>query len=430
MFPSRKLTMESVDFQSPILFKEITAIFETLKGKSSTNDFIDASIAVSTAVAHHTNITLKLDFDEYGVGAYVLIPELTNSHALFYDMAINNTDGLTMIRKAKTAIKGTVDTKANKVTGVFKEVLINVHMPKSDFAIKFLEPGESAAVFLHELGHAFTFFEYLSRSATTNQVLAGITKALDHSDAPGQREIVLSEVAKSVGLSNVDVKSLAASPDKRVISTVVINALNKQYASETGYDIYDITSGEALADQYATRMGAGRDLVTGLDKMYKKYGNISYRTSAGYLMVEATKLTLIVLGPYIAATMAGAAGLGIYAHLLGWVLVLNDATEFGPAGRYDMPGDRFKRVRAQLVEKVKNRNLNKAEVAGILTDIEVIDTIISAVNDRRQFFAVIDDVLTSQKRFGRDMKLLQQSLEKLAANNVFISAAKLNQLAQ
>ena len=371
------LTMESIDFQFPLLYKQLVAVFTKLGKSSSTNNFIDASLEIQDMVAHSTTMSIRLIFDKVGNGAYMIIPELTANHPLLMDMdygRLENVDGLRMIRKAKGAVKGGVDTKRNTVSGVFKDVTLMIHLPMNDTLAGFLTAEESAAIFLHELGHGFVYFEYLSRTCTTNQVLAGLSKGLDGSDSYGNKQMLLGEIAKSVGLSSVDVNTLAATNDRRVMDTIIITALHKEYAKETGYDIYDKTANEALADQYATRMGAGRALVTGLDKMYRKYDNMSYRTTHGYLLIEAAKVSLLMMTPYFAVT--GAAGFGaltVYMGVVALVMIVSDATEFSMAGRYDMPGDRFNRVRAQFVEKLKNRNLSHDEYLAISGDIAVIE---------------------------------------------------------
>lgn len=424
--------MESVGFQSDMLYKQLTGAFGKLGKDSTTNDFIDASLEIGKMVQHVTGMSIRLTFDEIGNGAYMIIPELTAQHALMAssDFSLSNTDGLSMIRKAKTAIKGSVDTKRNTVDGVFKDITLSIHMPMKDFKSNFLTAEESAGVFLHELGHGFIYFLYLSRTCTTNQILAGLTKGLDGSDTYGNKQILLTEVAKSVGLSGVDVNTLAATTDKRVIHVVVVTALQQEYAKETGYDIYDRTANEALADQYATRMGAGRALVTGLDKSYRKYDNMSYRTTHAYLLLEAAKVSILLLSPFFAVTVPGFTNLSAWMAIVGLTMIAADATEFGMAGRYDMPGDRFGRVRAQLVEKIKNRDLSQDEVKAVTSDIDAIDSLMAAINDRRQLFGVVQDFLTSRRRYGRDMKLLQQSLEKLAANDLFVAAARINATAQ
>lgn len=427
------LSMESVISQFPLVYKQLVIAFGKLSKNSGTNDFIDVALEVQGIVSDGTDMSVRLIFDDIGEGAYIVIPDLTAQHALLSDQTfdLNNVDGLTLIRKAKTAVKGGYDNKRNRVTGVFKDIVLSIHVPKKDITEGYLTAEETTAGFLHELGHGAVYFEYLTRTCTTNQILAGLAKGLDGSDTPGNKEMLLTEVAKTVGLSEVDIKSLAKTTDSRVLNTVVITALHKQYAKETGYDIYDHTANEALADQYATRMGAGKSLVTGLDKIYRRYDNMAYRTTHTYLLIEAVKVSVVILTPFFAVTApAGFTGLAGYLGLVGMFMILSDATEFGMAGRYDMPGDRFKRIRAQFVEKLKNKNLAQAERESVLADIDLIDSVIGAVNDRRQFFGVLQDFLFSSRRFNRDMKLLQQSLEKLAANDLFVASARIAATAQ
>jgi hypothetical protein len=168
-----------------------------------------------------------------------------------------------------------------------------------------------------------------------------------------------------------------------------------------------MTTWEALADQYATRMGAGRDVATGLAKLYRGGFNISFRSLPMYLAMEAFKLIAIV-NPVIFLA-----------------LVLLDS----PSELYDTPGDRFKRIRNQVAENLREPDLSKDDIARLNEDLRVLDDMIKTVNDRRQLINVIWDTVSPQSRKDRNQRLLQQNLEELAANDLFIAAVNLKQLA-
>jgi hypothetical protein len=49
--------MESVDFQSTMLYKQLTAVFAKLTKSSPVNAFIDASLEIQDAVKHATDLS-------------------------------------------------------------------------------------------------------------------------------------------------------------------------------------------------------------------------------------------------------------------------------------------------------------------------------------------------------------------------------------
>ena len=85
--------------------------------------------------------------------------------------------------------------------------------------------------------------------------------------------------------------------NKKVAEIVIITNIVKETVSELGCNIYDFSTWEYLADQYAARHGAGRYLATGLEKTYKSIGDISFRSTSNYLAMEALKVFLIITIP-------------------------------------------------------------------------------------------------------------------------------------
>ena len=426
-FRHNSLTMESISWQRPECFRELVALFGRTKKNPTPAVLSDTRVEYNSIVMHHTGMDVRLNIDEGSTGAYVVIPELTNNHPLFSDhtFKLANNDGLDMIRKAKKPLSGWVNPSDGTVGGCFSQIPINVHLPKEMFTAPLFSVEEVAAVSSHENGHGYTFFEYLARTCTTNQILAGMDKAMSNADSQKQREIILMEVAKSVGLKDVDVEELSKTTDSRIRNAVIINGMNRAYASQVGYNIYDRTAGEALADQWATRMGAGRHLVTGLDKLYKNYHNIEYRTTMGYLTLEVLKIAFTVGSVAAFAVAPQLFSAGILLGNLALIFTLMDVQEFGEAGRYDTPSARFTRIKHELTGKLRNKSLSVEENQAILADIDAIDAILSDMTERRQFYTFIADIATTKSRAARDLKIFQKDLEVLANNELLTSSARL-----
>lgn len=415
---SESLALESIDFQSLMFFKELTAAYVELKGMKQTA-IADSDVAARMAgvIKHHTGLNVTMDLGEYD--PMVEIPMVNKNNVLinsFIRNYLNSSDGIKMIGASENVVRGSVNMKTGKVTGVFSEVASTIYMPIYMISSPKFTAEEMAAITLHEIGHLFTYYEFMARSVTTNQVLAGMAKALDASGTVEEREMVLISVKKALNLTEMDHKALARSSNSKVAEVVVITNVSKNIESELGSNVYDFSTWEALADQYAARQGAYRHLVTALDKLYRGSWNISFRSLPGFLAMEAFKATLF-LGAFF---MPGPV-VGTFLSLAVSLFAMDGAGD----GTYDRPGARFKRVRNQIIENLKDRKLSKDDQARLQADLTAIDNILNTVEDRRQFTNVIWDFIAPSSRRAWNQMRLQRELEDIAANDLFAKAAEL-----
>jgi len=401
-------SLESVDFQSTTFFKELTNAFAELQSEKKDASESPVVQQVSKIIANHTGMNIDILIDDYD--PCIEVPHVDKNHPLvneFWRNAVNSNDGLALINKAEGAVRGTVNTRTGKVTGIFTELKGKIHLNKTLFSGKKFEADEIAAITLHEVGHLFTYFEYITRSVTTNQVLAGVAKALDQSGTIEEREAVLISAKQALKLSDLDTKELAKSTNKKVVEIVIITNAARKAESELGSNVYDFSSWEMLADQYASRYGAYRPLVTALAKYYKGVYNIAFRGTVGYIVMEVVKL-ITILSPVLFIVLVAMDGSG--------------------DGTYDVPGARFKRVRNQIVENLKDKKLSKDDHERLMADIAAIDEILSQMNSRRQVFGLLYDSLVPSGRKAYRQEKQQQELEKLAMNDLFVKAAELRQM--
>ena len=409
---SLNVANESIDFQTgSMFFKELTLAFTELKDtKKDAIEDSDIIPRLCKIVGHHTGLNVAFNIGMYEPS--VEIPAVDKNNPLinsFIRNYVSSADGIKMIGGAGGVVRGTASLKTGKVSGIFTEVKSTINLPINMFTGKAYEPEEIAAITLHEVGHLFTYYEYITRTVTTNQVLAGISKGLDQSGTVEEREAVLISAKKALGLSALDIKELAKSRNNKVSEIVVVSNVAKDAASELGSNIYDFSTWESLADAYAARQGAGRHLVTALDKIYHGYWSISFRSLPAFLAWEAFKLITLVVVPGISIMF----------------IVMDGSGD----GTYDVPGARIKRVRNQIVENLKDKKLTKDDHERLVADLESMDSILSQINDRRQFVEVVWNVLSPTSRKGLSAQRLQQELESLAANDLFIKAAEMKQLA-
>ncbi len=405
------LGMESIAFQkNPAYFKELVGVITSLR-EVPKKELEDHELfgALAATIKHRSGVNAVLVIDKQGPA--VEIPSVDRNNPLLSPLqraVITSSDGVSMIAKAGNEVRGWVDLQKGMVGGAFAEVPIKFYFPLDLFTPNSkLTPEQTAAVILHENGHIVTYFEYIVRTVTTNAVLSGLSKALDGASGVEGREAVLLSAKKALKLQDLDEKELAKVSNKRIAEVVVVTNVIRETRSELGSNIYDATTWEALSDQYAARHGAGGHLATALATIYRGSFNISFRCLPIYLAMEAVKL-LTLINP-----------------ALFLLLTLLDS----PSELYDTPGDRFKRIRNQVAENLRDKDLSKEDVVRLNEDLKVLDQLIASVNDRRQLLGVIWDVVSPNSRKGRNQRILQQDLEALASNDLFVAATNLKQLA-
>jgi len=97
-------------------------------------------------------------------------------------------------------------------------------------------------------------------------------------------------------------------------------------------------------------------------------------------------------------------------------------------GTYDRPGARFKRVRNQIVENLKDRNLDRDTQTRLKDDIVAIDGILEQMTERHQVTDALWELFSPRARANSNQVKLQRQLEDLAANDLFLQSATLNAL--
>jgi hypothetical protein len=412
---------ESLQFQKGVFFQELTMLVAEMK-KVPKNKLDDCEQLgqMTRLIKHHTGLGVAIEMSAFGPA--VDIPALNKNHPLvnqFIRNAVPSADGLRMIAQAGGMVRGTVNLKTGKVTGVFEEMGSTMYMPYDMFTGNAFSPEEIAATQLHELGHLFSYCEYMSRSASTNQALAGLVKGLEEANTVEEREVVLVGVKKALELKELDTKALAQSTDKRAIEVVVVSNIATSIEDEIGANIYNFNTWEYLSDQYAARQGAGRYVVTALDKIYRASWNISFRSTPAYLTMEALKAGLFVSTIFIAAM--GAWGAGYVAQLFMLLVAMDGMGD----GTYDRPGARMKRVRNQIVEALKLRHLTEEEAQRYTEDLQAIDEVLARVHDREQWVGLVWNLFSKNSRKRLSQEALAKELEGFASNDLFVHAAKL-----
>lgn len=426
------LSQESIQFQGDMFFRELAAAYGELKKlKTSEMNGSEEAVTIEKIIKHHTGrnkdegLTVKMNVTMYGPS--VDIPDVHKSQPLmntFRQSFFDNVEGNRLIAAApNNEARGSVNLKTGAVKGVFSKISNTIYMPAFMVKSSKYTAEELAAITLHEVGHLFVYFEFIARMVTTNQVLAGIARGMDKSSNQAERETILISAKKALNLTDTQLDQLAKSNNTTAVNVVVVRNIIQVHKSELGSNIYDSNNWEYLADEYATRHGAGRALVTSLDKIYRDFGHMSFKSNTTFLFTEALKVVCAIL--LVALAVVGGVP-GLQASMYFGILLMFWASADGIGDPlYDRPGVRLKRARNQLVERLKNKDLPTNENKAIQEDLAVIDGILAAVEDKLPLFSRIALWFSPNGRDRLDAEKLQQELETLAMNDLFVASAKM-----
>lgn len=422
------LSLEAVDFQTnPVFFNELTMLVGQIRALNVKSQAKVEAVGLAKAIERHTGINASFQLEDVGyANAWVYPPSLDINHVLLaefwrYDQA--NEDAIKAIRRAKGAIRGAVNRTTGKVSGVFTQFTPSIHVTLPCFRI--MSDEEIAAVILHEIGHCMSFFEMLGVQMSTNMALKAAYDTFSGKATPEQRYEILQALEDEFDVKFDDKNKLKESRPE-VVTTVFLKKVVEASRSEGGTPLYDLSGWEFMSDQYAARMGAGRAQVTALDKLMRDMGGLhipALRSGAFHLFMEAYALARSVL-----TVVAGAIFLGAVGAVLGVLMIAGSVWlegSFANMRIYDDPEARLKRLRNQLVESLKVPKLPNERRQEIVKDIAIVDGVTKDYSTRKTLYEYVFTLFSPNTRQQEREMVIQQELEKLVSNDLYVMAAKL-----
>ncbi len=443
----RKLLFESVEmihYQEAKLGDELTKAFDLIvnvinehiffTNSQLTNYFKDSQKVniedhISGIIKKHTNLKVEILLSSGIPGAIMVFP-MNRNHTFLKESVRDNyyLKGEKKILKESQDQTGTVDLVNGKVEGIFTKYEHTLYLDMGILIKTYkLSAREVTAVVLHELGHAFTYYEYSNRLSTSNRILADLSENMHNDNSLKEKIYTFKELGGTLSLTNEETMDLYNSTDKYILGT----KLFKIYIREIGHlrelSKYDETTSESLADNFAVRQGYALELVSGLDKLYKYSPEKSDIMLAIFLSSDFFVTTMFLPALIIVNIMFG----GV-ANILVALLILNMLISIwvGSMTKYkDMTYDdlkqRFNRIRIGMIGMLKNTELEKSQVKTIIDNLNRIEEIMNEVNDVTTLREKIINLFTPSSRKILDDISRQQELEELGYNKLFVSAAKL-----
>lgn len=376
--------------------------------------------AIDDFITRETNVSATVSIDSStALNAYVYFPKIDANHPL---LGAWRNSGDWTFEQGAAVIKKTLDTIGyvnlvdSTIHGMYAQIDTPIYFTFGLLKTTEFTDEECTAIILHEIGHVFSYFEYLGSRVGRNCALLSLTQQLyAEGVTETQRIKITTETKLALDLKGLDAEGAAKANHPEQFLLLVIDAENTRVRSEIGADFYDMKSFEYLSDQFATRHGAGIHLVTGLSKLMKMNGNITYRHPLWHAIIQLASLILKVLN-------------FVYGRILGMVIELCNiivAICINPAtNTYDKPKDRFKAIRQQLVILL-NETKNIVDKRTILEDIGIIDAELKTMHDNEDLYEFIFTRIIPAHRRDLSQQQLQKELESIGMNDLFVVANKL-----
>lgn len=422
-----RVALEAIDFQKDDFGEKLVAkvkeIYQLIdSGQYSESKKCKEVDDLVVIIKNRLGMTVKFVRDtEYGPAIVPFHNSETN--IMVKDMwrdsdEIVGEENRKLIEKFKT---GTVDTKKAKLGGVFSEYVNLIWFNFKDlYKVGKLTPRETVAVLLHELGHGFYICEYSKRLERTNQVMSEIAERLKGKDKQEEKEYILTELRKiNKDLTEKEVEDLLN--DSKLVSTTAL--LNVIYGTGSIVNLSQLTnpkyneiSFEALADNFSTKFGFGKDCVSALSKLTETARN--FKSCFYILNAFGIYIKIFLLIIFIGAALKLSV-LGIFASIFLVVHIIFSCEDKRDYTHNDLVV-RYTRIRSTIINALKSDDLSRNEIQVMLENIKQIDEIVKKTKVFIDIYRVVMNIVVPSNRRTRSDIERQKLNELLASNDLFV----------
>lgn len=279
-----------------------------------------------------------------------------------------------------------------------------------------LTPSEITAAIVHEIGHTFTYI-------TTSTAMIRVSQAVQNAirDSRGMNEgqinvVIANTLTEADILSKEDLSKLNARG--QINSAPLLSKIVGNVGSLMTGDKFAEVESEHSADIFAARVGFGKELVGALHKI-SEYGR---KLNSGPFLTKKLWAVLNLLFVFLPGLLITILAWFIIGYAFGFVLgtILNPMVPWV----HDKDRSRFQRVLNQEVQLLKQSDLTKADKKAALKTIEEINRKITD-DDEVKLLKEIGVLLGTPAGRQRDGARIQQRLENLVANPLFVYSTKL-----
>lgn len=320
---------------------------------------------------------------------------------------IERNKGLSKINNKK----GWINTKHARVGGYLSEVrhylIVNFQTLKG----LGLSTRETVAVVIHELGHAFTGLETHHKFTTSNAAIGSILDDING----GKSDKVYYKYKRYFGEQDLIDASISQDSEVTDFYGPLASRYIKCLSSQVINNKYDETKFEYLADNFSTRFGLGKDIVSGLHLIHLKYDNTIQTSYTAFYSMHLVE----IMG--VAAVLALGGPIGFI--LMGLIFLFSGKENANLT--YDLPVDRYNRVRNAIVDNLKDPELPKDYTENLINQFEHIDAIMNSVIARTTIMEILANNIKPGSREAVYYIGIQQQAENALNNTLFVKTAKL-----
>lgn len=318
------------------------------------------------------------------------------------------------LKNPKEIASGGVDLNTGKLLGGFKKIVsrffFQYHLFNEPFTAE-----EAAAIILHEVGHMVTFYYMATKYfILSNWALKDISDGYNNNADINKRRLLLTQLKDKTKKEWLDIEKLLKAKDETTLISMLLLDVQQEVTSDLGTPEYNMVGYEFLADQYATKCGAGRALITGLDRL----GDRRKKSQGFYYQLEIMPLTIVL-------------GTAFFSFIAAGLLVAAWAYAYDPRDRrqkYNSPEDRITRIRLQMVARLNSKELSKEARELARAELEELDKTIAITKNKFFMMERLWGVLSSFLRKRGSAEELQMQLERLALNELYVKAYDLRTL--
>lgn len=422
---------ESIAFQNDAYFKDLTLIIQDYReSQAKTDDELQkVSVRLDMCTSKHTGITTSSTILSQGNGseAFIAIPSLTRGNVLSrasVNKYLDKNFSAENISFYMVEKKGWIDPANARIGGAFSEIMFKLFMSKqylsgSDGLGARFSCEEVASIIMHEVGHAFTFIQFLADTIIVNAVLQRACQEVMNANVDAKVKIILTRAADDMGLKDREwLEAIEPGTDKISAFRVLVSAVQIEPRAMDNKRYFAKDQAEELADIFAVRHGAGRALITARAKFKYQSSSYPYLRTIGW-----------ALSGFIAAPILPWVGIPVAIISSLRLVGLVGKNLFDAAFPDDLPTFKQEatKIRNQFVEQIKASKLPKEDLAEIIESINLTDKIIQGYTGDfdPSVLSKFVDMFRRGKMDLRNSREYTNKLENLASNDLFIRSAQL-----
>lgn len=308
-----------------------------------------------------------------------------------------------------------VDLKKATITGLPKDynlfMIADFYMLIKNYK---MTASELTAILLHEIGHGFTHIEYSYRTVQNTTLILDTIK--DNITNGKSRIDTFNLIYNTTLEGNDDLTKY----NENVAAIKVLDRYMQVTLNMHKDDRHSYTDSEQLADQFANKFGVGASLITSLNKLHgddietpRRPNTIALICFMALLMITVGLIFLPMVLTYIL----------VYA-IMTIIFGGSDAN----ATTYDKKLRRYQRVRNDIVKLIRSTDIDKNIIRNLLEELDTVDKIISEASSDTSLLDKLGDVLLPWNRKVSNFQKLEELLEDMSENNLYVLSNKIKTL--